>query len=126
MDYDKLLMMARQAMENAYCPYSKYRVGAALLTEDGRVYTGCNVENASYGATICAERTAAVKAVSEGSVRFKAIAIVSSSGDKTFPCGVCRQFLSEFMCRDGVVVVEDSQGYYTYEFASLLPEQFVL
>lgn len=94
-DYE-LMQAAEAACENAYAPYSGFKVGAALLTGDGRIYTGCNVENSSYGAAICAERTAAVKAVSEGCVRFSAIAVTNSKGGLTYPCGICRQFLSEF------------------------------
>lgn len=92
----ELINYAKKAMNNAYAPYSNFCVGAALLTDDGTVYTGCNIENSSFGATICAERTAAVKAVSEGHRRFTKIAIVSKAGGYTYPCGICRQFLSEF------------------------------
>ncbi|MDP4153115.1 MAG: cytidine deaminase [Bacillota bacterium] len=90
-----LINKAALAKENAYCPYSRFRVGAALLTDNGNVYLGSNVENASLGATICAERSAIVAAVSNGERKFKAIAI---AGDKDFcyPCGICRQFISEF------------------------------
>ena len=91
----KLLDMAIAAQEFAYAPYSKYKVGAALEAEDGRVFTGCNIENAAYGNTICAERTALGKAVSEGALRFTRIAI-ASSGSVPFPCGACRQSLYEF------------------------------
>ena len=94
--YNTLIKEAYKAFENSHSPYSNFKVGAALLTEDGKIYTGCNVENVSYGLTICAERTAAVKAVSEGHKKFKNIAIVSSGGDYTYPCGACRQFLAEF------------------------------
>jgi cytidine deaminase len=94
--WDELLATAREAMKKAYAPYSHYQVGAALLTEDGTVYTGVNVENASYGLTICAERTAAVKAVSEGKLKWKALAVVSSGSTPGSPCGACRQFLREF------------------------------
>ncbi len=91
----KLLAAAREAMRSAYIPYSHYAVGACLLAEDGRTFTGCNVENASFGATICAERTAVVKAVSEGARKFTAIAI-AASGSAPYPCGMCRQVLNEF------------------------------
>ena len=91
----ELLDMAIAAREFAYAPYSKYKVGAALEAEDGRVFTGCNIENAAYGNTICAERTALGKAVSEGALRFTRIAI-SSSGSTPYPCGACRQSLYEF------------------------------
>ena len=100
---------AKEVMNNAYAPYSNFKVGAAILTESGDVYTGCNIENASYGATICAERTAAVKAVSEGHRRFLKIAIVSMEGTYTYPCGMCRQFMSEFNEEIGIVY-EDENG----------------
>ena len=95
MNDEELLELARRAMRAAYAPYSRYPVGACLLAEDGRVFTGCNVENASYGATICAERSAVAKAVSEGASRFTAIA-VAALDSAPYPCGVCRQVLNEF------------------------------
>ena len=101
---DDLFEKAKAAAENAYAPYSRFRVGAALLAADGAVVTGCNVENRSFGLTVCAERTAVVKAVSEGRRSFKAIAI-STPDSKTpvGPCGACRQVLSEFMPSDAPV-----------------------
>lgn len=95
-DDKKLLELAAQAREKAYVPYSQYKVGAALLAKSGRIYTGCNVENASYGATICAERTAVVKAVSEGEREFEALAVVVDGPKPSSPCGICRQVLAEF------------------------------
>ena len=92
---DELIRMAREAMEFSYAPYSHYRVGAALLCRDGQVFKGCNIENASYGATNCAERTALFKAVSEGAREFAAIAVVSEKS-MPWPCGICRQALYEF------------------------------
>ncbi|NLW56028.1 MAG: cytidine deaminase [Firmicutes bacterium] len=92
----ELLRAAEQARENAYAPYSHYQVGAALLTASGRIYTGCNIENASYGATICAERVAAAKAVSAGDRDFIALAVIADSAQPGTPCGICRQFLAEF------------------------------
>lgn len=126
MDNDILISYAKKAMGNAYSPYSGFSVGAALLTTDGEVFTGCNVENASYGATICAERCAILKAVSEGCTSFVKIAIVSSGEGYTFPCGICRQFLSEFM-EDGIVVLSDSNGNIKeYSLENLLPYAFNL
>ncbi|MGA1976090.1 MAG: cytidine deaminase, partial [Conexivisphaerales archaeon] len=91
-----LISEARKAAAKAYSPFSKVEVGAAILTSDGQVFSGCNVENSSYGLSICAERTAAVKAVSAGSRSFSAVAVVSNLEELTYPCGACRQFLSEF------------------------------
>ena len=100
MYYGELIEKAREARKRAYAPYSEFTVGAALLCRDGSIYTGCNIENASYGATICAERTAFFKAVSEGEGEFEAIAIVGAPVDKPAdfcpPCGMCRQFMYEF------------------------------
>ncbi len=103
---EKLLELALDVRKNAYVPYSGYAVGAALLAEDGRVFTGCNVENAAYGNTLCAERTALVKAVSEGCRRFTKIAI-ASAGSAPYPCGACRQSLYEFAPELEVLVTWD-------------------
>ncbi len=92
----ELIQAALQVREQAYAPYSQYKVGAALLGKSGRIYTGCNVENASYGATICAERTAVVKAISEGELEFEALAVAAGGDEPGSPCGICRQFLAEF------------------------------
>lgn len=91
---EKLISLAVKARANAYCPYSKYQVGAAVLTEDGDFYSGCNVENASFGLTVCAERTAMQKAVSEGARKLSALAVAAKSSK---PCGACRQVMAEFM-----------------------------
>lgn len=122
--YKELVKKAKEAMAYAYVPYSKFQVGAALLCEDGKIYTGCNIENASFGATNCAERTAIFKAVSEGENRFKAIAIVSSSKDFTYPCGICRQVIGEFM-KQGEIILENAEGELKiYPFNDLLPYHF--
>lgn len=92
----ELIAAAIQARTKAYAPYSQYQVGAALLGKSGKIYTGCNVENASFGATVCAERCAAVKAVSEGETDFEALAVVVGGPKPASPCGICRQFLAEF------------------------------
>ncbi|MEM7309289.1 MAG: cytidine deaminase [Planctomycetota bacterium] len=105
----ELLAAARQVASAAHSPYSKVRVGAALLAKDGRVFPGCNVENASYGVTICAERGACMRAVADGATEFTAIAIWSNMAHALPPCGACRQFLSEFGL-DLRVVVEGSGG----------------
>ena len=91
-----LIAAAREAAARAYCPYSNYPVGAALLTRDGRIVTGCNVENVSFGLTLCAERTALVKAVSDGQCGFAALAVVGGDQTAAAPCGACRQVLAEF------------------------------
>lgn len=124
MDYSELIKKAEEAKQMAYVPYSHFQVGAALLTESGKVFTGCNIENASYGATNCAERTAIFKAISEGEKIFKAIAVVSSSGDFTYPCGICRQVIAEFM-RDGEIILANDKGEYrTYKTKDILPFAF--
>ncbi len=118
----KLFEKAVQAREAAYAPYSGYRVGAALLTEDGVVYTGCNIENASFGATVCAERVALFKAVSDGQKRFTAIAIAGGRDrvEEITPCGICRQTLSEFCDSTLAVVLSDGKGGYTKTTLSAL------
>ena len=124
---DKLINEALEAQKNAYAPYSKFKVGAAILTETGNVYTGCNVENASLGASICAERNAATTAIAqEGKVRFKAIAIASTSDEPAPPCGICRQFLSEFTDTEAPVYLVSAKSGKTKEFSfgKLMPELF--
>lgn len=124
-DYDSLIKLAVVAKENAYAPYSGFRVGAALITGDGKVYTGVNIENASFGATNCAERTAVFKAVSEGSRRVMAIAIASDSEHIVFPCGICRQVLVEFGDDDmEVICTNNNSEYKIYKIYELLPEAF--
>lgn len=122
----ELYEKALSAMQHAYAPYSKFTVGAALLASSGHIYTGVNVENASYGATICAERTAFVKAISEGERNFEAIAIVSSEG-KAWPCGICRQFMLEFVEDDFNIITGDSiESLEMRTMKELLPEAFRL
>lgn len=125
MDDKQLYRMADKAKENAYTPFSHFQVGAALLAESGRVYTGVNVENSSYGATICAERTAFVKAISEGERQFKAIAIASSGGE-ALPCGICRQFMYEFCPQLDVITGTDENNLRNQSLSALLPEGFRL
>ena len=118
----ELINYAYEAMKNAYAPYSNFKVGAALIA-DGEVFTGCNIENASYGATVCAERCAMFKAVSEGKQNLEKIAIVSSSGDFTMPCGICRQAMLELM-KDGTVIVTNGDEIKEYTVEELLPAGF--
>lgn len=120
----ELIKAAQKAMENAYVPYSNFKVGAALLTKSGKIFTGCNIENASYGATNCAERTAIFKAVSEGERSFDKIAIVSSKGEP-YPCGICRQVMTEFM-PDGEVIIFNGNEELSVKVAELLPYRFEL
>lgn len=122
----ELMRQAEAAREYAYAPYSQFKVGAALMTENGRVYTGCNVENGSFGGTICAERVAAVKAVSEGDVLFTAAAVTSDKGDPTFPCGICLQFLSQFASPEMRIILKDKSGQLAaYTLGELLPHSFL-
>ena len=110
MNKEQLLAQSKIARENAYVPYSKFPVGAALLAEDGTVFHGCNVENASYGLTNCAERTAIFKAVSQGVTKFKAIAIVADTEGPCAPCGACRQVIAEFCDGDMPVYLTNLKG----------------
>ncbi|MBQ8078862.1 MAG: cytidine deaminase [Oscillospiraceae bacterium] len=124
---ETLLQAAMKAREQAYCPYSQFAVGAAVLTEDGRIFTGCNVENASYSLGCCAERTAIFKAVSEGCRRITAIAIAGAPAGMQPdapcpPCGACRQVMAEFGGADRVIHLTDR----SYTLAELLPVQFAL
>jgi cytidine deaminase len=122
----KLLTMARQASLKAYVPYSQYRVGAAVLTEAGNIFTGCNVENISYGLTICAERNAIAAAVAgEGGdkIRIKAIAVVNQQNTACSPCGACRQVIGEFGLQS-VVIFRGEKGIQTLRATQLLPEGF--
>ena len=125
---DHLIELAVQAMQHAYAPYSRFRVGAALLCADGSVYTGCNVENASYGATNCAERTAFFKAVSDGKRDFTAIAIVGGPAgecrDYCPPCGVCRQVMAEFCTGDFRILLSDGRQSRVFTLEELLPYRF--
>jgi len=121
-EWDTLIQQAIRARDNAYAPYSKYKVGAALLTADGKVFLGCNVENASYGPSMCAERVAVFKAVSEGYKEFQAIAVATVNGGT--PCGVCRQVLREFAPNLVVVVSDVESNYQVFTLSDLLPHGF--
>jgi len=122
MDYQSLIAKAMEARKQAYAPYSDFAVGAALLGKSGRVYTGCNVENASYGLSTCAERVAVFKAVSEGERDFVAIAVVTEKG--VTPCGACRQVLMEFGGDIQVIVADAAGEYRVFALRELLPDAF--
>jgi cytidine deaminase len=127
MDEKRLVEAANQAKDFSYAPYSKFHVGAALLCADGSVYTGCNIENAAYGPSNCAERTAIFKAVSEGQRSFTAIAIISDSDTYTAPCGVCRQVMSEFCDSKFIILMCNNRGEYRKTtLGELLPCAFSL
>ncbi len=121
-DREALLQQAREVRERAYAPYSNYPVGAALLGAGGQIYTGCNVENAVYPVTICAERAAVVKAVSEGERDFVAIAVVTRDGGS--PCGSCRQVLSEFSPAIVVLISDEAGNVRETTVSALLPDHF--
>lgn len=128
---ETLLAEARKARALAYAPYSGFPVGAALLTEDGTLFTGCNIESKSYGATVCAERTALFSAVAAGHRRFQALAVVGypegGAADTCFPCGICRETLSEFCKPDFTVILETPEGTpVAYSLEDLLPHAFLL
>lgn len=122
----ELIEAAATARHSAYAPYSKYRVGAALLTKSGMIFRGCNVENASYGLCFCAERTAIVKAVSEDEQDFVAFAVATAGGGT--PCGACRQFIAEFCADKTIVIVHDVESNFSvdYTLGQLLPNAFRL
>ncbi len=121
---ETLVKAAREARENAYAPYSRFKVGAALLGTDGKIYRGCNVENGSYGLTSCAERNAVFNAIAAGCRTFRAVALAGAA-DYTVPCGACRQVLAEF--RVPVVILTKENGTYTCAaLDSLLPQPFSL
>ena len=131
MEFQKLIRKALEVRQKAYAPYSGFMVGAALLCKDGRIFTGCNIENASYGATNCAERTAFFKAVSEGYREFTAIAIAggrkeAQSLEYCAPCGICRQVMSEFCDPDAFLVIlpRSEEDYKSYTLGQLLPLGF--
>lgn len=125
LNYKLLLEKAYEGRENAYAPYSNFKVGAAVLAENGKIYTGCNIENASYGATNCAERTAIFKAISEGNRKICAIAIVGADDEYTYPCGICRQVIAEFADENTEIILgKKSLEYIVKTLAEILPGAF--
>lgn len=125
LNYKLLLEKAYEGRKNAYAPYSKFKVGAAVLMENGKIYTGCNIENASYGATNCAEKTAIFKAISEGNRKICAIAIVGADDEYTYPCGICRQVIAEFADENTEIILgKKSLEYIVKTLAEILPGAF--
>ena len=122
----ELINLAFMGMKNAYAPYSGFTVGAALECEDGSVFLGCNVENAAYGDSICAERVAVYKAVSEGRKGFRRIAIAANSSTYCLPCGSCRQVLAEFSPDMEVLAAREDGRYVSYPLSELMPKRFIL
>lgn len=120
----KLLDAARHASTSAYCPYSRFSVGAAVLTEDGEIFEGCNVENASYGLTICAERNAVFQAISKGSTRILAVAIYTPTTSPSSPCGACRQVINEFGPDAEILSACDGPDVLRASLSTLLPHAF--
>lgn len=123
---EKLLVeKAIEARNMAYAPYSNFKVGAALITEDGSIYTGCNVENVSYGASNCAERTAIFKAVSEGHHTINMLAVVGDEKDYTYPCGICRQVILEFASEDfKMIIIKNEEEYMIKTLNEIMPYAF--
>lgn len=123
---DKLINSAILAREKAYCPYSKFKVGAAALFEDGNIYTGCNIENASYGATNCAERTAIFNGVSNNNRILKALALIGDVNSFTYPCGICRQVICEFAENEDIYIylIKNEQEIKKIKFKDLMPGAF--
>lgn len=130
MDKKLLCQKAIEALNNSYSPYSNCRVGAALLTKSGKIYTGCNIENASFSPTICAERVAFAKAISEGERDFKSIAVAGKKNDELCaftPCGICRQVMAEFCTGNfEILVVTNNDTFNSYTLDNLLPDSFSL
>ncbi|WP_352419860.1 cytidine deaminase [Proteiniborus sp.] len=124
MDVKELICKALKAREKAYVPYSGFKVGAALLSKSGNIYTGCNIESVSFTPTICAERTAISKAVSEGDREIEAIAIVGNLQQYTFPCGVCRQVIREFGKDATIIIAKNEDEYKVFKLEDLLPHSF--
>lgn len=127
MDYNTLMEKAIEASKNAYIPYSKFPVGACILTGNDKIYTGCNFENASLGLTICAERNAIGSAIADGERKIKAIAVYSPERDNCYPCGACRQVLHEFKSENGIdVILKNGNELVIHKIEDLLPGGFNL
>ncbi len=123
---EELIMRARHAQKNAYAPFSQFKVGAALLTDNGQIYSGCNVENSTYGATNCAERTAVFTAVCDGARNFQKIVVVTDNEDPVMPCGICRNVLFEFSPNMEIIAVGASGKTERIQLSALFPKGFRL
>jgi len=123
-EYKKLISEAEKARKRAYTPYSKFQVGAAVLCADGKIFTGCNIENASFGLAVCAERVAIFKAISEGSTKFEAIAVVGDTDKPCSPCGACRQVILEFGENNPLIMANLKGDVKIKKIKELLPEAF--
>ncbi|MBE3090907.1 MAG: cytidine deaminase [Candidatus Atribacteria bacterium] len=123
-EFKKLIKEAEKARKRAYTPYSKFQVGAAVLCADGKIFTGCNIENASFGLTVCAERVAIFKAISEGSTKFEAIAVIGDTDKPCSPCGACRQVISEFGEDIPLIMANLKEDVKIKKIKELLPEAF--
>lgn len=127
MDYGVLLKKAKEVSENAYAKYSNFKVGACVLAGSGKTYTGCNIENASYGLTVCAERNAIASAIANGEKSITAIAIYSPNTDNCMPCGACRQVIFEFQKDNEIdIITQDADSFKVHKISNLLPEGFKL
>lgn len=125
MDYKELIKIALEYRSRAYSPYSNFNVGAAILFESGKIYGGCNIENASFGATNCAERTGIFKGISEGETKIKAIAVIGSLEEYTYPCGICRQVIIEFCDEDAkIIIAKSEEDYIVKDMKEILPGAF--
>ncbi len=125
-DMEKLIRLAKKAHQNAYAPYSKFKVGAVLLTKAGNIYSGCNVENASYGLSICAERVAMSNAITNGEKEFENLVVYTDRKEFFLPCGACRQFISEFTDELKIIIVNGMDKIKITNIKELLPEKFKL
>ena len=125
MEYKKLIKIAMEYRERAYCPYSNFKVGAAVLFKSGNVYGGCNIENSSFGAANCAERTAIFKGISEGEKTIEAIVVIGDLKDYTYPCGICRQVMTEFGDKDmKIIIAKNEEDYVIKNLEEILPGAF--
>lgn len=124
--YTEIIKLSVESLKNSYSPYSKFKVGAAILTNKGNIYNGSNIESESFSLTLCAERVAFAKAISNGDKKIKAIAIATSVKNYVFPCGACRQFMNEFSDDLDIILVKSLRNYKIFKLKDLLPKVFSL